>query len=245
MSWCDKLASVPMVGVRMSSRLIPGDFMLKAIAPAVLATVDNDAARFVVEEHSSFGVKFGTQDGFKYGLDPKKAHVAFQHQLRAVPTVGGPPVMQMLSRPLPYTELLPEVCRRLEAVVTSLPESRERLIERIGVVSTTYVDEENLPPGLRRFIDYIRRPWDESPENFNINLSVEVGKDDRWVDKCQYTLIKPEDREALMTINLDWGREYSSERRFDDVSFRKDLEHCSQDALNFFENVAEGQNFDV
>jgi hypothetical protein len=245
MSWCDKLASVPTIGVKLSPRLVPGDFILNALGPVILETVGNKLSSLSVEEHSSFGVKFGTDDGFKYGVDSQKVSVGFAHRLRAIAVSGGPPVMEMLSRPMPFTELLPEVSKRLVKIAQKLPDSVDRKLERVGVVSMTNVDEGDLPPGIARFLSYQSKPWNEPLDHYSFQISVALQKNDKWLDRCIHTIAKPDDPEKLMTLQFDWQREYMEPRPIDGSTLSSDLRHCSDAALAYFEELAEGVRFDA
>ncbi|HYC69362.1 hypothetical protein [Brevundimonas sp.] len=245
MSWCDKLASVPTIGVKLSPSLVPGDFLLRALSPLITKSIGEDLSSLNMEEHSSFGLKFGTNDGFKYGIDPQKVSVGFAHRLRAIAVSGGPPVMEMLSRPMPFTELLPEVGMRLHDIVLAMPDISDRNLHRVGVVSTTHVDENDLPPGIVRFIEYQEKPWNEPLSHYSFQIAVSLTKSEKWIDKCIHTITKPDDPEKLMTLQFDWQREYADPKAIDDRQLSADLKHCSEAALEYFEELAEGVRFDA
>lgn len=245
MSWCDKLASVPTIGVKLTPRLTPGDTLLRALEPLILDLIGNNVASLNVEEHSSFGLRFGTEDGFKYGIDPLKIHVGFAHRLRAMAVSGGPPIMEMLSRPMPFTELLPEVAKRLADVVLTLPDIEERKLERVGVVSVTNVDEGDLPPGIARFLSYQQKPWNEPLDHYSIQIAVALSRTDKWIDRCIHTIAKADDAEKLMTLQFDWQRDYLTPKTMGEDSLKSDLKHCSKAALDYFEELAEGGRFDA
>ena len=114
MSWCDKLASTPGVGFLLSPHFFSADTLVESLSPILDQWVDGlDRPTFTVNQHASFNVSLTTKDGFTYGFDHNRVHVAFNHRIRAKPVSGGPPVMEMLSVPKPYTALLDEACERL------------------------------------------------------------------------------------------------------------------------------------
>jgi hypothetical protein len=57
---------------------------------------------------TNFSISFITHDGFKYSATEAIVSVAFNHRLRYRATSAGPPVMEMLSKPMPFTKLLPD-----------------------------------------------------------------------------------------------------------------------------------------
>lgn len=159
MSWCDKLASTPSVGYGLDFHFVPAEVVLAALAPVLDKLVESKKPTFAVEQQETFVVTFNTYEGFKYGIEPSKIHVNFNHRMRPKSISGGPPIMEMLSRPQPYTELLPNVSKKLIEATLLLPSPKDRSVTRVGVVSTTAVDAKELPPGIARLIAYIGKPW--------------------------------------------------------------------------------------
>jgi hypothetical protein len=151
-SWCDKLASTPSIGFKIDPYYTSGDSIIDAIRPILDRLVDGDRVLFTVNRHESFAFSFTTEDGFQHGIEPIKAFVDFHHRLKAKPVSGGPPIMEMLSKPLPYTDLLPEVAKRLAEMTLLIPGAKQRKINRVGIVSATRVVEDEVPPGIARFM---------------------------------------------------------------------------------------------
>lgn len=245
-SWCDKLASVPTVGFRLLPHYASGDAIIDGLSPILNRMADIVKPSFQVVQQTSFDFQFQVDNGFHYAIEPTKAVVSFRHRMKAKPTSGGPPIMEMMSSPLPYTTLLQEATRRVIEVAPLLPGRKGgRVLQRVGIMSITTVDKEEAPPGIVRFIEYVGRPWNTSPEFFEITVASDLGGTGKgWKDRCIHTLKKSEEAESLLTIQLDWQREYEAEKALTEDALKPLLANCSADALKYFEDVAEGSRFD-
>jgi hypothetical protein len=113
LSWCDKLAATPTLGLKADFHFDSLDAILHALSLMLNEWVDGDRATFSVERREPFTVTVNAEDGFTYSVEPTRISVAFQHTMKMKMVSGGPPIAEMLSRPLPYTELLPNVADRL------------------------------------------------------------------------------------------------------------------------------------
>ena len=244
MSWCDKLASTPAIGFKLDQHFLSSDAILNAIAPILDRWVEGDKQLFTVDKKEAFLLELSTQDGFFYGLDSSRAHVTFKHQLKAKSVSGGPPVMEMLSHPLPFTELLPEVSKRLIEAVLLIPGIKERTIVRVGIISFTTVADDEVPPGIARFIKYIGRPWKGSVESLTCNIIAEIKNASDWSDRCIHTLVKTDDPEELLTLKFDWQRTFTSPRRATPEALKEILERAEKASKEYFEELAEGSRFD-
>lgn len=151
----------------------------------------------------------------------------------------------MLSRPRPYTELLPDVCTRLIGAAVLISSTGHRLLTRVGIVSTTNVSEEEAPPGIRRFIRYVAQPWGKYAPHYHISVTSDLGSVPGWSDRCVHTIVKPDDPDALVTMKFDFQRQLNPTRKFNAESIRPILKGAQDAALKYFEDLAEGNLFDV
>jgi hypothetical protein len=114
------------------------DTIVESMSPILDQMVDaTDKPTFTVGQHASFNLTLTTKDGFTYGFDHNRIHVTFNHKIRAKAVSGGPPVMEMLSTPKPYTKLLADVCDRLLEATLNLPSVPGRRLMGAGVISAT------------------------------------------------------------------------------------------------------------
>lgn len=245
LSWCDKLAATPTVGFRFDWHFVGGDVLLQSLSPILDPLGQGEKQRFTMQQQDSFGFAFITQDGYQYGINASRAHVSFQHRLKAKPVSGGLPVMEMLSQPRPYTKLLPDVCERLIDATVLLPHSKGRKLNRLGIVTSARVSVSDSPPGISRFISYVGRPWKQIPAFYNFQITSDLEKGPNYVDRCVHTVTKSEeDEDALVTLNFDWQRTFTNGRPLNRDILEKEVQEGKKAALKYFEDIAEGSRFD-
>src|SRR5216683_3172027 len=244
LSWCDKLASTPVVGFTLDAHLVPSDLILQSLTPLISQWAHGETLDFSVDNLDIFGLTFTTNTGFRYGFTQSKISIEFVHRLKMRPTSGGPPVAELTSTPLPYSTLMTEIVDRLIAVALLLPESRTRKINRVGVVTTTSLDEEMMPPGILRFIKYIGRPWGGSAEEYNIQILSEVAKGNGFTDRCSHIVVKTDSPDQLPVIKFDWQRSFDLGRAIHRDIMTEILRDATKAAMDYFEDLAEGNRFD-
>lgn len=251
-TWCDKLAATPAVGFKFDQHFAPSTTILDSLAPVLDKLVDREGAkfaltekpRFTINRQDSFTLEFTTEDGFHYGADPSRVWVEFQHRMRVKPASGGPPVAELLSRPAPFSELLRQVSKRLLEATELIPEIGSRALIRVGVVASTFVTEQELPPGMARFIQYLGRPWRGDLAQYSLQLTADLDRNPDWLDRAAHTLIKPGDPEDPLTLRLDWSRTFSAGHHADERVLKSALEQATEASMNYFEDLAEGSRFD-
>lgn len=214
----------------------------------ILNRIPEAQAKHIGVEHPStaFAAAFTTNDGFKYDLNHSSCAVGFTHRIRYRNVPGGLPVMDILSQAMPYTKLLPIVCSKLIEAALLLPgvSSGGRTISRVGIVSTTIIDMDTLPPGIRRLVEYMGRPWKGKFDTFNMNLTATITESEDVKDRCKHQIVLPDDKEQPMTLLFDWQRIFSKPRAASSSESSKILDDAQKSALQYFEEIAEGSRFD-
>ena len=246
MTWCDKLASTPGIGVMLDKLYTPLEGLLGPLTPIISQWVDRDKQAFTVDAAPDpFNCTLTTFDGYQYSVGPEIFAVEFRHRIRFRPQSAGPPSAELLSKPAPYTELLEQITTRFIDLLRLVTEGKVRKLRRIGIISTTAVNENEVPPGILRFIKYVAKPWETSADAYNIELTTKLPKLRTTVvyDRCLHSFTKSEDNEGLVNIRLDWQR-YLDDRNFSLASLPGLLETAKRDALAYFEELAEGVRFD-
>jgi hypothetical protein len=232
------------VGFTLDWHFATSTATLGSLSPVLDQLIKDERPRFSVSQQEAFSTTFITEDGFQYTIEPSKVVLAFQHRMRAKAVSGGQPTMEMLSHPLPYTELLSTVGQKLIETTLLVPNAKSRKVHRVGVVSTTTVDFDEVPPGIGRFISYLGKPWNQNLNNFSIQIVVEIDKAEKWTDKCVHTFIKPENPDELLTVMIDWQRHFDSGQDITAESLKRILKHAEAAALSYFEDLAEGSRFE-
>lgn len=243
-SWCDKLASTPSVGLKVDPHFGPSEAILAAVAPILGRFAEGDKQRFTIDRQDSFSLVFSTEDGKVYSCEPGKVSVQFKHRMKAKPMSAGPPVMEMISTPAPFSELLPEVSASCVEVALGLPFAGKRSAHRVGIVATTVVAEEDMPPGVRRFVRYMGRPWKGDLASYSIQIAAIISRSEKHTDRCVYTIVRPEDEEQLTSFIFDWQRDYSTGIPLRQSALTDELKRAQVGALEYFERVAEGDEWD-
>jgi hypothetical protein len=232
------------VGFKFDASFASGDTILTALNPMLKKFTKGDKRLFTVERQDAFGVALNTEDGFLYGIEPAQISVMFRHSMKLRTKSAGLPVAEMLSNPLPFTKMLPVVSHKLIDVSQYLPEIKERKLERVGIVALALVANDEVPPGISRFIKYVGRPWGGALESYVFNIAAEVKKGPSWVEKCTHQVVRPEDKEEPVTLIFDWMRTFSSEKSTAKDSLEEELASATKSALEYFETLAEGNRFD-
>lgn len=246
MSWCDKLASTPTVGMRFNHHFSSSSAILDALTPILNKMVDGKKPIFSVGRQDTFGLEITTEDGFQYAFSSSSISIGFVHRLKLKNQSGAYPTVEMISRPQPFTKLLPNVCDRLLEVVSLLIDSNSRSLAQIGIVSTTMVDEGEAPPGILKFIRSVTEPWKANLDAYNFQIVAQLSQQSGRIDRCIHEIIKPEDDEGLATLKFDWQRKFNNVNSVPSAEGLTELLRSAQkDALKYFEELAEGNRFDV
>jgi hypothetical protein len=244
-SWCDKLAATPTMGVKVDFHFDSLDAVLHALSPMLNNWIDGDRPTFSVEKREPFTVNVSAHDGFTYSVEPTRISVVFQHTMRWKTVSGGAPVAEMLSHPLPYTELLLQVSRRLVDTTVLICKGTPRKVTRIGVVAAAAVSADDIPPGMARFVTYMGRPWKGLLEYYTFQTTAQLADDARWSDRCLHLVSKNEDDpDQLIRLSFDWQRSLKTSRAITPDSMRELAEEAEEAATRYFEDLAEGNLFD-
>jgi hypothetical protein len=245
LSWCDKLASTPTIGFSLDTHLAPSASLLTALSPVLNKwAADGDRLDFSIDNLDVFGVTLTSNSGFRYGITQSKISVEFVHRLKMRPTSAGPPVAELTSIPLPFSTLIPQIAARLIEATPLLPNSKTRKIKRIGIVTSTALDEEVMPPGIARFIRYMGRPWHGRVEHYNYQILAELGRASGWIDKCFHIILKTDDPDQLPVLKFDWQRSLDPGRPIHVTVLEELLRDATTSAMAYFEDLAEGNRFD-
>jgi len=239
-SWCDKLASTPSAGFRLTPSFIPSSATLANLTEMFNGLCTDEKPTFNIELMDPFALAFNTEPGYRYSADPMSAAVSFNHRMRAVPTSGGPPVMELISKPAPYTSLLGEVNRRLAEFVKLLPVQKGRAITRVGIVSTTNVDFDDAPPGIQEILNIIPRPLGGDFHFMNSSIGTIIKSTSHYVDRCTHSMSVPEDKSGMINLNFDWQRTFNNPVIIAGNEIDRILREAENSALAYFEKLAEG-----
>lgn len=245
MSWCDKLASTPSVGIWFSDHYVSSGRILDSLSPIFDKLVIDGKPKFTLNKSDAFSAEISTEYGFQYGITPSQLSVSFGHRLKIRQVSGGPPTVDMLSDLKPYSKLLPDACEKLLQATSYAIDFKTRLIKRIGIVSSTSVSEDELPPGVKRLISYLGRPWPNQLKYFDVQLVTTLKSTSGYFEQCVHHITKSEgSEEKLIVLKFDWQKTYVDARTMTLDSLRTELDSSQDSALKYFEELAIGNMFD-
>lgn len=245
MTWCDKLASTPAVGYQFEQHFASADRIIDSLSPIIDQWYDNGKPTFQVAKHESFHVELHHDSGFIYSVAETKASITFQHRLKLRNTSAGPPVAELISSPLQFTTLIDKALVELVKVTQLLPGSKNRHINRVGIVTSTNASRDDLPPGITKMLNYFGRPWDAGLHAFNINVTAKLREDDNFLDRCIHNIVKNEnDDDELITFRFDWQRELKKPINVIEEDMHKLNSSSQKAAMSYFEELGVGNVFD-
>lgn len=244
MTWCDKLASTPSVGIFYDADYASMDAVIDSIRPWLNKWGSAKKPPFRINISDAFKIEVAHDDGFTYSFEPTKTAVTFQHRVKFRHVSGGLPTAELISSPQPFSQLLDRAISDLIEMALQLPHAPKRSVKMVGVVANTFAAEEDVPPGLRKIVHFLGRPWGELT-TFGVNLTSTIQRTEDFEDRCIHILTKPEDSDELSQFQFDWQRTLTrpvsvQERYLSDL-----LSRAREGALGYFEHLAIGNNFDV
>lgn len=244
--WCDKLASLPTVGIKLDTHFAPSEIIANALTPITDALVNGDKAEFIIEAPSdAFGFSFVTGEGYKYGFGAASISVSFQHRANVKQRSADVPTFELLSNARPYSELIPLLHEKVLIAADHVIKLKPRKLIRVGVVSITTANREDLPPGILAAIDRFGRPWKSGLDSFAISLTAVLSRDENSEDRCIYKFSSVEHSDGLIEVNLDMQRTFKNPRSATKDNIKACLGSVTEAAYVHFEDVAIGGMFDV
>jgi hypothetical protein len=244
MTWCDKLGSLPSVGVKLAPRLISSGAIIDALTSYATAYHKGDELRIQIERATPNVVVLNTMDGFEHGIEPTRAFITFKHQVQTKVSAGGMPRMETLSRLAPFSELLEEAMERMTKVIRALPGAGARPIARVGIVATTIAKLEEFPPGIVAMVEHMTAPWGGEYKDFSMNVNALLNDGEKGMESCLHTISRNVDEDdSLYTVRLDWQRQFKVEQASREDTLKRMLKDAAGSAIDYFEQLAEGERF--
>jgi hypothetical protein len=225
---------------------MPIETILESWHSILDANASDGNPQFQISRFDDFHFEVNTEAGFKYGADASRVHVSFNHRMKLRNVSGGAPKVEMLSTPQPFTMLLPQVLSRTVEAAMLVPDIKNRQLMRVGVTTTTPVDAIDLPPGINRFLDHVGRPWKGGlTGGLSMQLTANVGGSKSWNDRCIHTILRTEKEDEVMTVMFDFQRTFVEPKPVNREVLQEACDKVERDSLAYFEELAEGNMFDV
>ncbi len=244
MTWCDKLASQPTVGLQLDPFYCGNETILTNMAGLVATWGTPEKPEFSTEVPDIFRLNIQRENGFLLSFDSSRASVQFQHRMMLKHVSGGSPTAQLISSEKVFTSLMADAAEMLVDATLRLPEINRRNVRRIGIQSITIVSIEDLPPGLIRLLEYVTRPFGGTVNGLNFTIISELGENESHSDRCIHAISKPDDEEGLITLRLDWQRTLKKPILANKGNIERHYSAARDSAIDYFEELAVGDAFD-
>ena len=244
MNWCDKLGSTPTMGYQLDWHTLPSDILLNALSPLVDTMVSGDEQRFSIDLKDALKLTFTSHDGFQFGLEPARVFVQFNHRATYRIESGGIPNLVLNSKPAPYSELLNDVQRYLLSTMEIVNRLKVRRLIAIGVVTTTVVDQNDIPPGIKSLLAHVSKPWKGRLEFLTFQAQSVLNEDEEFSHRCTHTIVKKLKDDDPMELVFDYQRIYKKPQEIDTHRLRSASEKVKALALDYFEELAQGDRVD-
>lgn len=245
MSWCDKLASTPTIGIGFEPFHVSSATVLDLIAPLLNKLGDEKEPGYTIEKLDALGILLTQDAGFQYGIDSRRMFIEFKHRMKVRPVSGSAPRLDMISKPEPFTKMIAHLQSRIVELYSLLDAKGVRALLRIGVVSTTIVDRKEIPPGIEKFISYLQAPWGAKSESLNFSLMGDLNDEAEWSDRCHHTVSDIENEKGMLSLKFDFQRTFKAPVATKSAKLDELLPIVTESALEYFESLAEGGRFDV
>jgi len=244
MSWCDKLGSTPSIGYQLDWHALPTDILLNALSPVLDRMVSGDEQRFSIDLKEALKLTFTSYDGFQFGFEPSKIFVGFTHRAELRTGSGGIPTLILSSKPSAYTSLLAEIQQYLLDAMESVNRLKPRRLTGIGVVSTTSAMQDEIPPGIQKLLTYVGNPWSGKLQALTFQAQTILDENNEYSHRCIHTIIKTQKEDDPVQLVFDCQRVYRKPQDTDTNRLRAATEGLKTFALDYFEQLAQGDRFD-
>lgn len=244
-SWCDKLASTPAIGIFFEPHHASSASILDQIAPLLNQLGTAKEVGYQIEKSDPLAVLLIQDQGFQYGVEARRMFIDFKHRLKVKHVSGSHPVLDMLSTPSPYTQALTDMQQRIVRLYEMVDPKGLRSVSRIGMVSTTIVDRSDVPPGIEKFISFLESPWASGSESLNFTLMGKISDNDDSIDKCLHTVVELDNEPGMVNLRFDFQRTFKSVVPTKASKIEELLPRVAKSALSYFESLAIGDRFDL
>jgi len=244
MSWCDKLGSTPGIGYQLDWHALPSDILLNALSPLVDRMVSGDEQRFSFDVREALKLQFTSYDGFQFGFEPTKVFVGFTHRAEIHTGSGGIPSLGLRSKPSTFTALLDEIQGYLLNTMETINRLKGRRLAGIGIVTTTWAERADIPPGIKKLLMYASKPWEGRLQSLTFQAQSILDENDDYLHRCIHTIIKTLKEDEPIQVIFDYQRVYKKPQDIDPNRLRPATEAVTASALDYFEQLAQGDRFD-
>jgi len=246
-TWLEQIHAVPLIGIRCHPGFVTSEHeFLQSVRPVLERFPDDE--KYTIES-MAFGQYRARCGDFVFGLTGTDATAEFAYSGRVVDGKNAFPELRMNTAPKPFSALLTELEERRIKFMETLPLLRERGLLRIGIVATAKIEAGNPPPGVASFLAFLGTPWHKTPEECQLQLTVEMAKNEAFSDRCHHSVsfgsqVKRPDTDikdnSIINIRLDWQRYYSKAEKTPQATLTEHVTAVTASALSYFQTFGMG-----
>ena len=240
MTWLDRVLAVPTIGFSLTPELLSDHEVVTSIRPLFDAWAKEGEVSI---QQKDMSLAFQTASGYKFSIDHNVATVEFAYRFELKDRPGTFPVFPQLETEK-YSVLLERIIGKTNEFIEHVFANRRRNLVRLGIVATSRIDGENLPPGVALYIEHLQRPWGKPLIRCDSNLVSVLREDEKTRDQCHHRLsfdqgdkLKKNDFRFV----LDWQRVMLTPTELRSGSSRGQLQSASSSALDYFEKFGRGE----
>jgi hypothetical protein len=241
-SWCDKLASLPSVGLKFSNSFTSSAILLDKITPFLDSMATGDTNNFTLLRNEPFSIAIDTEQGFQYTIEPGRVFITKVRKIK-IKNMGTShsPIFELPYDEQSYTQALQELVNRIVDFSQLLIDFGTRRLIRVGIVTTTSAKEDEFPPGIIGIINELKTTWNNTIISIDNNIKTVISRSDDEEIYCAHRIVVPEESpDSLVTIIMDWQKQFIVPKICSISSTRKIIDGCVISAINYFELFASG-----
>lgn len=243
MSWLDATIATPLIGVTIEPHYSKSVRFRDGLAP-LLDELQTECGEVTIGgSDSTFSTEVETPKGFSYSIRPDNLLVRFRYRSSLEAKPGKFPQYKFEPHEVqPYTELLSRVAKETTRLLHALTREAGTLsVLRIGIVASSRIDAEHVPPGIARHVDHFRLPWNANLAKCQALLLVPLRKDENGEDRCHHHFeYAPLDKPGEMEVKLDWQRFPQKPYEAKSETEPRFLFEACEAASAYFERVGDG-----
>ncbi len=240
MSWLDGVLAVPTIGVHtkieydsvMNFEGNVGKFAYK---------LENSGEKFRIERKELWGYEITCDSGYAFLINRNNFVASFKYLFIEKDQPGALPHMEV-PQVLSYTEICSQIEDYIDNLFVAFNNIPEMVYDRIGIVTSANLEKTTTPPGVKKWLEYLGRPWAGDLVDINAKICTNLSNDGDYADRCHHSIEYASEKveETGFRIILDWQRKFNKKQSISVGNFKDRIGVCKNKAFEYFEKFAQG-----
>lgn len=236
--WLDQTLAVPVIGILTKPWL--------GFATGIWMSLEKLGEKWKgdvnIHPNSAISVRVSRSNGIYFDLTHSSINAGFTYQLTVksrpalFPELVGPSTVE------PFNELVDRVATELRDLLeVSGDGGKSRSVIRIGCIADCRLAEDTAPPGLRKLLNHLERPWPGKLKGTEGTLLVELSNSTQTREQCHHTVSRNAyDRPNDLVLRLDWQRMWHDGKPMRTSELITAITSVKTDAASYFQSFGEG-----